>query len=136
MRRISIKKYRRTSSDRESRVLSELSYKNKSVFTLDDIKKLVDKPKNFLDQLTRKKWILRIRRGVYIITPLEAGEEGADSYTVHSFVIASLLTRSRPYYIGYASALNYHGFTEQTPSAVYPKYAKWKSELYRQPNRH
>ena len=119
MRRISIKKYRRTLSDRESRVLSELSYKNKNVFTLDDIKKLVEKPKNFLDQLTRKKWILRIRREVYMITPLEAGERGADSYTVHSFVIASLLTRPRPYYIGYASALNYHGFTEQTPSSVY-----------------
>lgn len=117
MKRISITKYRRTLSDRESRILSELSYRNKTVFTLDDIKGQVDKPKNFLDQLTRKKWILKIRRGVYIISPLEAGEGGADSYTIHSFVIGSLLTK--PYYIGYWSALNYHGMTEQTPAAVY-----------------
>lgn len=117
MRRISIKQYRRTLSDRESRVLSELSYKNKNIFTLSDIKKLVEKPKNFLDQLTRKKWILRIRREVYLITPLDAGERGADSYTVHSFVLGSLLTK--PYYIGYWSALNHYGFTEQTPPCVY-----------------
>ncbi|MGI0102708.1 MAG: type IV toxin-antitoxin system AbiEi family antitoxin domain-containing protein [Nitrosotalea sp.] len=117
MRRISITKYRRTLSDRESKILSELSYKNKRIFTLDDIKGLVDKPKNFLDQLTRKKWILKIRRGVYVISPLEAGEKGADSYTMHSFVIGSLLTK--PYYIGYWSALNYHGLTEQTPASVY-----------------
>ncbi len=98
-------------------MLSELSYKNKNIFTLDDIKKLVDRPKNFLDQLARKKWILRIRREVYLIAPLEAGEGGADSYTVHSFVLGSLLTR--PYYIGYWSALDHYGFTEQTPPYVY-----------------
>ncbi len=117
MERISITKYRRTLSDNESKVLTELSYKNKKIFTLDDLKGLVDKPKNLLDQLTRKKWILKIRRGVYAITPLEAGENGADSYTMHSFVIGSLVTK--PYYIGYWSALNYHGLTEQTPASVY-----------------
>ncbi|MGI0088377.1 MAG: type IV toxin-antitoxin system AbiEi family antitoxin domain-containing protein [Nitrosotalea sp.] len=116
-KRIMITKYRRTLSDRESRILSELSYKNKKIFTLDDIKELVDKPKNLLDQLIRKKWILKIRKGVYVITPLEAGQRGAESYTLHSLVIGSLLTK--PYYIGYWSALNYHGLTEQTPARVY-----------------
>lgn len=117
MKRISIIKYRRTLSDKESNALTELSYRNKRIFTLEDIKDQVEKPKNFLDQLIRKKWILKIRRGVYAIAPLETGEAGADNYTMHSFVIGSLLTK--PYYIGYWSALNYHGFTEQTPSSVY-----------------
>jgi len=117
VKRISIIKYKRTLSGRESRVLSELSYRNKRIFTLDDIRDLVEKPKNFLDQLTRKKWILKIRRSVYVIVPFETGNAGADSYTMHSFVIGSLLTK--PYYIGYWSALNYHGLTEQTPSSVY-----------------
>ena len=84
---------------------------------MKDIKPLVQNYRNFLHHLIEKKWILKIRRGVYIIAPLEAGEKGADSYTVHSFVIASLLTK--PYYIGYWSALNYHGFTEQTPPCIY-----------------
>jgi len=111
------KEYRSTLSDRESSILSELSYKNKGIFSIDDIKKDIENPKNFLDKLIRKKWILKIRRGVYAIVPLDAGERGSSSYTLHSFVIASLLTDQ--YYIGYFSALNYHGLTEQIPSSVY-----------------
>ncbi len=112
-----IKKYRHTLSEREAGVLARLSHKNKTIFTLDDVKNLVSNPKNVLDWLVRKKWILKVRKGVYAIAPFEAGEEGADSYTIHSFVIGSLL--AKPYYIGYWSALNHYGFTEQTPPCVY-----------------
>jgi predicted transcriptional regulator of viral defense system len=117
IKRTSLKKYRRTLSDRESRILSNLSHHGKTIFTTDDIKELVSNPKSFLDHLARKKWILKIRRGVYVIAPFEAGEGGSDNYTMHSFTIGSLLTKS--YYIGYWSALNYHGLTEQTPPSVY-----------------
>ncbi len=41
----------------------------------------------------------------------------AGALTVHNFLIASHLVD--PYYIGYWSALNYHGLTDQTPPAVY-----------------
>lgn len=115
--RKSIKQYRRTLSDRESKVLSSLSYSGKNIFTIKDIQRFVHKPRSLLDSLVRKKWVLKIKRGVYVIVPFEAGELGAESYTIHSFVIASLLVE--PYYIGYWSALNYHGLTDQTPPAVY-----------------
>ncbi len=118
LKRKSIKLYSRTLSDRESTILSNLSFSGKNIFTTNDLKQYdVAKPKNLLDSLVRKRWILKIRKGVYAIVPLEAGESGAANYTVHSFVIASLLVK--PYYIGYWSALNYHGFTDQTPAAVY-----------------
>ena len=52
-----------------------------------------------------------------MIAPFEAGELGVASYTLHSFVVASVLVT--PYYIGYWSALNHHGLTDQTPPAVY-----------------
>lgn len=110
-------KYRRALSERESRVLSELSYRNKGVFTLNDLSEFVKKPKNFLHHLIEKNWILKARRGIYIIAPLEAGAGGASSYTIHSFAIASVLVQ--PYYIGYWSALNYHGLTDQIPGVVY-----------------
>lgn len=116
-RRESITQYRRTLSDRESKVLSSLSYAGRNIFTIKDIQKFVDNPRSLLDSLVRKKWVLKVKKGVYIIVPFEAGELGAESYTVHSFVIASLLVK--PYYIGYWSALNHHGLTEQTPPAVY-----------------
>jgi len=115
--RIPIRKYSRTLSEKEARILTDLSYRNRTIFTLEDARRLVGDPKNVLDWLVRKKWILKIRKGVYAIAPLEAGEKGADRYTVHSFVIGSLLTK--PYYIGYWSALNHYGFTEQTPPCVY-----------------
>ena len=51
-------KYRRNLSDKESRILTELSYKNKSVFTNDDRENYVKDTKNFLHHLIEKKWIL------------------------------------------------------------------------------
>lgn len=117
LNRKSIKQYRRTLSDRESKILSSMSFSGKTIFTIKDIEQHVAKPKNFLDNLVRKRWILKVKKGVYVIVPFEAGETGAASYTVHSFIIASLLVK--PYYVGYWSALNYHGLTDQTPPAVY-----------------
>ncbi|MGH9992194.1 MAG: type IV toxin-antitoxin system AbiEi family antitoxin domain-containing protein [Nitrososphaera sp.] len=124
-KRKAINQYRHTLSDRESRILSSLSYGGSTIFTTRDMRGLVAKPKNILDNLVRKRWILKLRRGVYVIVPLEAGEKGAEDYTIHGFVIASFLVN--PYYIGYWSALNYHGFTEQTPSSVYVATTKPKN---------
>jgi predicted transcriptional regulator of viral defense system len=115
--RKSIKKYRESLSRNEARILSDLSYKGKGLFTLEDIRGYIESPKDLLHNLIRKNWILRIKNGVYLIAPLEAGELGAHSYTIHSFVIASNLVN--PYYISHWSALNYYGFTEQIPPAVY-----------------
>ncbi len=113
----SIKKYRGSLSEREARILSDLSYKGKGIFTLEDTKEYDKNPKSLLYNLSKKNWVLKIKKGLYMIAPLEAGELGARSYTVHSFVIASHLVD--PYYISHWSALNYHGLTEQTPPAVY-----------------
>lgn len=115
--KISIRNTRRTLSDKETKLLAELEYQNKTIFTRDDAKKIVGEPTVTLNRLVKKKFILKIRREVYVIVPWKAGPEGSDRYTLHSFVIGSLLTK--PYYIGYWSALNYYGFTEQTPPRVY-----------------
>ena len=117
MSRITTKDVRRTLSDRESKVLTDLSFRNKHVFTLDDIRLLIKNPKNILESLVRKKWIINIRRGIYAIVPLSAGKKGSGSYTFHDFFIGSLLTQ--PYYVGYLSALNRHGFTEMVPNRTY-----------------
>jgi predicted transcriptional regulator of viral defense system len=113
----SIKKYRKGLSSAEARVLSDLSFNGKQIFTLEDIKKYDKNSKDFLYNLTQKNWVIRIKKGLYMIAPLVAGELGAQSYTVHSFIIASHLVE--PYYISHWSALNYYGYTNQTPPAVY-----------------
>jgi predicted transcriptional regulator of viral defense system len=114
---ITTDKYRNGLSKDEASVLSRLSHSGKSIFTLEDIRNEVANPSAFAGRLVRKKWLVRVKRGLYLLAPLEAGETGADSHTVHPFLIASHLTS--PYYIGYWSALNYHGLTETVPPGVY-----------------
>jgi len=42
---------------------------------------------------------MNLKRGLYTIVPLEAGEAGAENYTIHGFALASYLVK--PYYVGY-----------------------------------
>ena len=103
----------------ESLLLSSLSEKGKTIFKMEDIatelKCSYKYAKVLANNLTKKKWVIVLRRGVYLIVPLSAGVRS--HYTEHEFVIASHLVS--PYYIAYWSALNFHGFTEQTPFTVF-----------------
>jgi len=103
----------------ESLLLSSLSEKGKTIFKMEDIatklKCSYKYAKVLANNLTKKKWVIVLRRGVYLIVPLSAGVRS--HYTEHEFVIASHLVS--PYYIAYWSALNFYGFTEQTPFAVF-----------------
>ena len=109
--------YSRTLSNREANILSDLSYMGHIFFTPKDLQAYDSNPRSLIDSLLRKKWILKIKNGIYLIVPLEAGKSGSENYTLHSFTIASFL--ADPYYIGYLSALNFHGLTDKTPSMVY-----------------
>jgi len=68
-----------------------------------------------LHTLVKRGWLQRIEKGKYLILPFEAGREG--EWTEHEFIIASYLIK--PYYIGFRSALNYYGYTEQVSRTVF-----------------
>jgi predicted transcriptional regulator of viral defense system len=108
----------RTLSSQETRLLNALSAAGKSVFTVEDAETVVNGQvgnlPRLLSRLVRKRWLLRLERGKYLILPLSAGMAG--EYTVHEFVLASRLVE--PYAIAYWSALHHHGFTEQVPQTV------------------
>lgn len=112
------KNERKGLSKTESTLLSSLSEKGRTIFTLKDLVENsginYDNAKVIANRLVKKRWLIRLSRGKYLIVPLEAGVES--KYTEHEFVIASHLTD--PYYIGYWSALNFHGYTEQIPFTV------------------
>jgi predicted transcriptional regulator of viral defense system len=114
-----VKNIREGLSRGESRLLSSLAEKRKNIFSLNDVILELNCPygnaKVITNRLVKKKWIIPLSRGKYLLVPLSAGVEG--KYTEHEFVIASKLVS--PYYIGYWSALNYYGFTEQTPLTVF-----------------
>lgn len=110
---------RRSLSTRESQALSRLASEGNQVITIDDIADVLDIPrkpaKDMAYALKEKGWLERLAHGRYLILPLSAGE--SPEYTEHEFVIASALVD--PMYIGYWSALNHHGLTEQLSRTVY-----------------
>ncbi|MDI6819978.1 MAG: type IV toxin-antitoxin system AbiEi family antitoxin domain-containing protein [Candidatus Hodarchaeaceae archaeon] len=58
-----------------------------------------------LHRLVKKGWLTRIRKGTYMLPP------------EHPFLILPELIDS--YYVGYLTALNFHGLTDQVPTAVF-----------------
>ncbi len=115
---LSTKEYKKGLNKRESFLISSLARADKNIFTLADAKRIVKKnTKELMHSLIEKKWVLPLKRGLYVIVPLDVGVKGADSFIVHNFVIACNLVR--PYYIGFWSALNYHGLSDQIPSTTF-----------------
>jgi predicted transcriptional regulator of viral defense system len=98
-------------------ILQKLS-REKPVFTFEEALNIADVDRAYLRSLLHRLeesgWVERIEKGKYITIPLE-GEKG--KYTLHEFVIGSLLVKSSV--IAYWCALNYYGFTEQMPSTVF-----------------
>lgn len=113
-------------SPTEALLLTRLAGSNQHIFAFDDaVAALGKKPvyiRQLLYRLARKKWILRLEKGKYLIVPLEAGEERA--YTEHELLIAPVLVQ--PYYIGYRTALSFYGYTEQSSPVIYVATTKRK----------
>jgi predicted transcriptional regulator of viral defense system len=110
---------RKSLSTRESQALSRLASESRQIITIGDIAGVLDIPrksaKDMAYALKEKGWLERIAHGKYLILPLAAGENAV--YTEHEFVIASALVE--PMYIGYWSAMNHYGLTEQLSRTVY-----------------
>jgi len=115
---VALDEKRKGLSKKESYLLSYLAENRKSIFVLRDVVEVLDcsyeNAKVIVERLAKKKWIVRIIKGKYLIVPLSAGVKG--EYTEHEFIIASLF---KPCYIAYWTALNYYGFTEQVPNKIF-----------------
>ncbi len=110
--------YKQGLTTKESLLISSLAREDKKIFSINDARCVIQKDtKKTMSSLIRKKWVLPLKRGLYAIVPLEAGIKGADSFILHNFVIAAYLVE--PYYIGYWSALNHYGFSEQIPRTTF-----------------
>ncbi len=113
---------------KESILISTLSRQDKKIFSTEDTKSVIEKNANkTMSSLIKKKWVLPLKRGLYAIVPLDVGAKGADSFILHNFVIASHLVE--PYYIGYWSALNHYGFSDQIPQTTFIATTKPKMPL-------
>jgi len=108
----------RTLSERESLLLSTLSADGHTLFTVEDARAVLEGSeadvRKLLHRLNRKRWIKRLERGKYLIVPLAAGPEV--EWAEHEYLIAASLVE--PYYLAYATALHYYGYTERSPDPV------------------
>jgi len=109
---------KRTLSKRESFLLSGLAASGRTLFTIEDARARLDTTKantrKLLYRLHRKQWIRRLERGKYLILPLAAGPEV--QWAEHEYLIAASLVDS--YYLAYATALRYYGYSDRLPAQV------------------
>lgn len=119
----------RTLSEQESRLLSSLSAAGYTVFTIEEARTVLNNPNvdlaKLLHRLHRKRWLNRLERGTYLIVPLEAGPEA--QWAEHEYLIAASLVE--PYYLAYATALHYYGYTERTPDPLIVATTRQKQEV-------
>jgi predicted transcriptional regulator of viral defense system len=102
-------------------LLLRLSAEGKSIFSIADAQAITQTSyqatASLLGKLVRKRWLVRLTPGKYLIVPLEAGLDSipmADRYVIAREVLGGL-----PYYISHYSALELHQMTTQPVNTVY-----------------
>lgn len=109
----------RSLSDREARLLSALAAAGRTVFSIEEAREAQGVNGNevarLLHRLSAKRWLERLERGKYRLIPLAAGPEA--QWAEHEYLVAAALVE--PYYLGYATALNYYGYSERQPRPVW-----------------
>jgi predicted transcriptional regulator of viral defense system len=102
-------------------VIGRLSYEKTAAIT----RKQFDSYFNNYPKTVREKLIYRlnrqgilkkIKKGVYIYSPLEAGPAGRN---INEYMVPGLLLPGRDYYIGYSTMFNYYKFTDQLFRVIY-----------------
>jgi predicted transcriptional regulator of viral defense system len=108
-------------TQREKEVIGRLSYEKKDIVTRKQFDAYFYKyPKNVRSKLIfrlKKKGILKkIKNGLYIYSPIEAGPGGRN---ISEYRIPELLFPGGEYYMGYSPMYNYYRFTDQIYQVVY-----------------
>ena len=113
----------------ELRLLFTLEEEGRSVFSISDAKRILKTSEasvwNVLYRLKRKGRIEEIEKGKYLLVPAKAGYKG--TWSELPFLLVPHLTDV--YYIGFWSALNYWGMTEQIPRTVFVATVKRRRDL-------
>jgi predicted transcriptional regulator of viral defense system len=108
---------------RERRLLTGLAGAGKRVFKVEDALPFWpsrQQTRKALSRLETKGWLARLERAVYLIVPLEAGQER--SWSEDPYVVASQLDPAGA--VAYWSALRFWGMTEQLPRTTFVQTAR------------
>jgi len=115
--------------ERELKLLFTLEKEGKRVLSIADAKRILGASEasvwNVIYRLKRKSRIEEIEKGKYLLIPARAGYKG--SWSEIPFLLVPHLIDI--YYIGFWSALNYYGMTEQVPRTVFVATTKRKRDV-------
>ncbi len=104
----------------ELRLMFALEQRKECLFSIADAKRILGSSDasvwNVLKRLAKKRRVIRLQRGAYLFAPMRSGEEGL--WTEDAFRVVPTLVKNE-YYVGFVSAMNYWGMTEQLPVVVY-----------------
>jgi predicted transcriptional regulator of viral defense system len=113
----------------ETRLYFSLEEKGFTIFTFSDAKKILKSTDsgtwNVLEGLKKKKRIQQIEKGKYLLVPARAGV-GGDWAEEAWAVVPHLID---VYYVGFWTAMNYWGMTEQIPRTIFIATTKRKRDL-------
>ncbi|MCD6460502.1 hypothetical protein J7L67_07550 [bacterium] len=105
---------------KEIDVISRLSYEKKRIVTKEDLDayfKFSDNERNKIVYRLKQKGVFSsIKRGVYVFSPLESGEQGA---AINEMLVPPQFFPQGNYYIGYSPMYNYYNLTDQLFQVVY-----------------
>lgn len=110
----------------ETRLLFGLEKEGKAVFSFEDATRILDSSKatawDVIHRLHRKGRIATAQRGLYVLAPARAGIEG--HWSENPFLILPHIIN--PYYVGFWTAMNHWGMTEQIPITIFVATTKRK----------
>ncbi|MCX9082926.1 MAG: type IV toxin-antitoxin system AbiEi family antitoxin domain-containing protein [Candidatus Methanoperedens sp.] len=113
----------------ELKLLFTLEEENKSIFSITDAKRILKTSTpsvwNVIYRLKKKGRIEEIEKGKYLLIPARAGYGGSWSEVPYLLVPNIIST----YYIGFWTALNYWGMTEQVPNVVFVATTRRKKDV-------
>ena len=103
---------------KETKLFFTLEEEGRSIFTANDAKRILGSGPAYwlvISGLKKKGRIREIQKGKYLFIPARAGIEGY--WAEEAYVIIPYLIEE--YYIGFWTAMNFWGMTEQIPHTVF-----------------
>ncbi len=117
-------------SPNQERIMSILEYKKIEIITREELIEIIKKftkityIQSMIEKLQKKKRLVPIKRGVYMVIPLRAIDK---KFSLDNYQLVDYLLKE-DYYIGLYNAFNLHGFTEQIPNKLFVFNTKYSSD--------
>ena len=96
-------------------LIVKLYDENKSIFKIEDAQRILNKDYNkttdLLSELVKRKIVVRVKAGKFLIIPQELGS--VEQYTGNWYIAAREVVNSPNYYIAFYSAMHYWGMLTQ-----------------------